>query len=390
MSPPDAREIHKFIRLGLCTRWDATGIEGLRAEAGHASWNWRDFTWEARAQRVAPLLYLTLQDRHILPREVESAFREDYLFTAQRNLLLLHELAAVARHLGDNRIDCIALKGAALAQAVYHNPALRPMIDLDLLVRRDSVPRALDLLQNAGYMAHAREPQPGTGVTYENQLTLIKPGHMRTVLELHWGLLDSPYYQRSISAEWLWETACPLQIHDASALMLGPTAQLMHLCAHLCLHHRGDELLWLCDINELVHAYHDEVDWDEIVARSQSWELTLALSAILQRVAHEWAAPVPPRVLEALLRAPASSRQLKVFGWMTARRPPAAIRLWGDLASMSDWRAQLHFAYANLFPSRTYMRRRYTISHPLLVPLAYPYRWFIGLRDILRGPISSS
>jgi hypothetical protein len=47
---------------------------------------------------------------------------------------------------------------------------------------------------------------------------------------------------------------------------------------------------------------------------------------------------------------------------------------------MPGWRQRVRFARTNLFPSAAYMRQRYQIKHPLLLPLYYPYRWLRGLR----------
>ena len=47
--------------------------------------------------------------------------------------------------------------------------------------------------------------------------------------------------------------------------------------------------------------------------------------------------------------------------------------------SMPDWRQRLHFARANVFPSADYMRQRYGVRHPLLLPIYYPWRWLRGL-----------
>ena len=48
---------------------------------------------------------------------------------------------------------------------------------------------------------------------------------------------------------------------------------------------------------------------------------------------------------------------------------------------LSRWSERLGYAWTHLFPSAAYMRQRYDIPHPLLLPLYYPYRWFRGLRS---------
>jgi hypothetical protein len=83
--------------------------------------------------------------------------------------------------------------------------------------------------------------------------------------------------------------------------------------------------------------------------------------------------------LQRLQALQPSPREARVFGWLTEPDRSVARRLWVDLASLPSWSRRLAFAWINLFPSAAYMRHRYGIRHPLLVPLYYPYRWLRAL-----------
>ena len=50
-----------------------------------------------------------------------------------------------------DNIPAIVLKGAALIALVYERAALRPMLDVDLFVRRDDFARAGELFHAAGF-----------------------------------------------------------------------------------------------------------------------------------------------------------------------------------------------------------------------------------------------
>src|SRR5206468_4850779 len=50
-------------------------------------------------------------------------------------------------------IDALAYKGPALAMRAYGELGMRAFVDLDLLVRPDDVPRAIEALSAAGYAA---------------------------------------------------------------------------------------------------------------------------------------------------------------------------------------------------------------------------------------------
>jgi hypothetical protein len=61
------------------------------------------------------------------------------LYSALRNMRRCHELSKVLRILQNDGIPVIVLKGAALAEVVYGNIALRSMSDVDLLVKKGSI-----------------------------------------------------------------------------------------------------------------------------------------------------------------------------------------------------------------------------------------------------------
>lgn len=93
--------------------------------------------------------------------------------------------------------------------------------------------------------------------------------------------------------------------------------------------------------------------------------------------------PVPLATLERLRALQPSAAEITVFRRLTSRERPVAQRFWTDLSGMGGWRARLDYAASALFPSPAYMRRRYGVRHPHLLPLYYPYRWWVGLRGLI-------
>jgi hypothetical protein len=152
------------------------------------------------------------------------------------------------------------------------------------------------------------------------------------------------------------------------------------------LQHSGEgelRLLWLHDVAEVIAFYQEQIDWDQVLARARAYDLVLPVQQILTRVGHEWHAPIPPAVLERLRALRPSRDEERVFAWLTSAHRSAQ-RFWVDLAGMPGWGPRLRFAWCIFFPSAGYMQRCYRIPHRFLVPLYYPYRWFLGLRDTLR------
>lgn len=369
-----------FLRACLCLRRDGSASARDAVDVGAHAWDghWAALERVVEAERVGPLMHHTLRAAGIgLP--LAEALQQSYHLTALRNLLLLRELGACLRELAAAGVPVIVLKGAALIETVYDNPSLRPMGDADLLVARHDLATAQRALTGLGYTLASLETHPGAVSEYENELTFRKPGRQDTWIDVHWSLFDSPYYQGRVTMDWFWDTARPASIADVPSQVLGPEALLLHLCGHLTLHHQATGLLWWNDIAEVLERERDAIDWPALLSRTCEYGLLLPLRTVLARVATEWQAPVPPAVLEALHAQSASPTEQRVFEELNAGQRTARDRFLSDLNSMAGWRQRLRFARTSLFPSPSYMRRRYRIRHPLWLPFYYPYRWLRGL-----------
>src|SRR5437867_1925845 len=126
--------IQKFLRLCLTAPRDSTALSTTRQVALQNNLDWQVVIQKARAQRIGPLLYYALRGQDFVPSYLADALRADYEHTARRNLFLFAELTRALHCLGEQQVPVIVLKGAALAQMLYGNSALRPLRDLDLLV----------------------------------------------------------------------------------------------------------------------------------------------------------------------------------------------------------------------------------------------------------------
>lgn len=345
------------------------------------------FDWEAigalaAAERIGPLLYEGSRHTDVLPTWLIDQFRAVYLETAAHNLLRLRELSALLTVLSGRGLQVIVLKGMALVERIYGNPALRPMLDVDLLVRRENVGPALDALASVGYRSSKPEMTPGVTLAYENELSLSKPERPDWRLELHWGLFDSPFHQRRIAEESLWDTAELAIFEGAPAHVLSPELMLLHLCGHLVLHHAGRGMLWKADVAEVVYREQKRLDWNIVLARAAALHLVMPLQAVLPATAGDWGAPVPPEVLARLAALSPDAGEMRAFDSLTAGYRPAGRRLLDDLRALPGGRARAAFLYHNLFPSAAYMDERYGIRHRVLRPFYYLYRWVRGLAGL--------
>jgi hypothetical protein len=367
-----------FLRCALTATRCPDALAAARAAAAGVE-DGEGFRVLIERERVGPLLHSVLSAPPCLSEVTRAALREAYRATAMRNLALLHELGGSLERLAAAGIDAIVLKGAAVLLPLYGGLAMRPMADLDILIRAQDRPRAQRLLLESGFRLSRLETHAGLISAHENELALTKPGAVTIDLDVHWSLFDSPFYQRQLTIDWFWQGARVQELGGGvSAHTLAPEALLLHLCAHLMLHHRGAGVLWWNDIAQLVHVEGARIDWNAVIDRSVANQLLLPVRGVLTRLAADWRVPIPDAVMRRLVAATPSAAEADLFTRLSGETSPLQ-RFWVDLRDM-DWPARLHYARSMVLPSPAFMRDRFAIRHAWLVPFYYPYRWLRALR----------
>jgi hypothetical protein len=282
--------------LRHCLSMAADEARAVRLEQLSAA-DWDGVLRQSAKHGVTPLLYQRLKtlgpDANV-PAGVMKGLRETYLYSAAANMRLYHALAKVLMVLRDDDIPVIVLKGAHLAQVVYGNTALRPMGDVDLLIRATDLSRVEGKLQEIGY-SPATHSEPGMGHIMSHHLTLVKPGTVP--VEMHWTIV----YLDRIDLDELWKRARPATIAGVEALVLSPEHLLLHLCLHVAFTHQFDFGLGpFCDISETLRHYRDQMNWEQVRLCALQWGVSKCVYLTLYLARELMEAAVPEEMLKAL------------------------------------------------------------------------------------------
>ncbi len=249
---------------------------------------------------VTPLLYKrlrTLSPGTTIPAGIVQRLREAYLHSSARSMSLYHEISKVLTVLQNDGIPVIVLKGAHLAEVVYGNTALRPMSDVDLLVKRADLSRVEEKLLEIGY---APDEKNSTQFAQDcSHYTYMLP-EKDLLLEVHWDIqgLNSPF---NINVSGLWERARPAMIAGVEALVLSPEDLLLYLCLHTSFRHLFDVgLMPFCDISETIRHYRGEIGWEQVQYRARQWGASNCVYLTLLLTKKLFGAAVPDEVLQGL------------------------------------------------------------------------------------------
>jgi len=336
----------------------------------------------AQAEGVGPLLYWHLRNQNWppgIPTDVAAGLRGQYYRTLGHNTLLFQELERILEAFEQaetcpepgRRIPVVLLKGVALAQMVYENIGLRPMSDLDLLVRRADLEHAAALAQKLGYWEDAVELRPGLNwdLMLGHHIHLCNEQHAN--LELHWRLIAGADDWRSPPPEWVW--AQTEHLNQKLYHTLNTHAHILYISAHQALQHglADARLIWFYDVYALLKA-EKTIDWEILIACAQETGWGASLRVVLSGVSMCFDYPVPEIVIQEL-RATASRDETLVQQKASNRllRTESAWQVVSALKGISKLRLLL----AYLFPSPARMRYRYNPRPAWLWPLYYLYRW---------------
>lgn len=267
--------------LATCTSLEP-GPEALSA-IGRASrdiGDWNGLLEEAELQGMVPLLHRALKTAGV---SLEGGTR-----LKMQGMVLRHRLVNQVRHqvlvevlekAGEAGLQPVLVKGAALADLLYPDQALRPMRDIDLLLSAEQLQPMQQLLLEMGFA----ETHPSELFKHHRHLpTLTKTVEGFEIgvevhhslfswgVGQHWGGMDdliSPLHEYNLPGSSL------------TARSLGPEDMLVQLCSHF--NRSGGEyeplrMLWAADLLAFLSTFSERVDWQLLKRRQPLVLSTLA------------------------------------------------------------------------------------------------------------------
>ena len=351
--------------------------------ASAESLDWEYLLRAADRQGVAPLLHDWLTRHRGLAAPASSADRLYHAYWANhfRNRLLLSELTLLADAAAGAGIPFMPLKGAILALDYYPTPALRPMSDLDLLVRAADLEGMGRLLAGLGYREVDRPPSSVEDrwldrASQENQWVASRHG-LSVLVEYRAEPMEPAVAQladldRTFSAALgqhaaaIWTRAQPAP----AGLRMSPEDLLLHVAAHLAARHADFRLIWLHDVARIVTRHAADFDWKYVCASAVRLRVAGPVRAALQAAARWIDAPVPVADLERRLDSPGRSAMATVQRWEYRRLAehvaglgtadltaggPSVWRLGAAFARLHGWGPCLRGLRWAAFPSREFL-----------------------------------
>jgi hypothetical protein len=181
-------------------------------------------------------------------------------------------------------VDALPLKGPVLGARLYGDPTLRVSNDLDLMVAREQVPAATDVLNGLGYQNSEAQQR------WKHLYHLTFHRRDSPPVELHFRLIGD--LGVLIPSEEFLARAQPYQTDGGpSCRVLSAEDELLFLVLHAAGHRLG-RLAWLYDVKTLLDARPD-LDWQVVADRAEKYRVGRAFGFAMRQIARRMEITLP-------------------------------------------------------------------------------------------------
>jgi hypothetical protein len=354
-------------------------------EAKKKGINWNSFLEKARENGVSAIVSLRLNEinNHFpkIPSNISEELKKDYYLNSAKNALIFEELRKVLKAFKESGLPAIVLKGAALASTVYENLALRPMTDVDLLVKKEDLLLADERLKLLGYMPSDRSANDmNFSSSYLTSLDYRNSFQNSPSFHIHWHFVNSTVpnesYIHHVKMENIWRDTEKADIAGVETLVMAPHHLIIHLSEHaLRVSHSANKLCFFCDVNEAVHFYGSKLDWNKLVDESFKFHLNRMVYLSLHFTSQFLGTGIPEDVLLKLKPERLSLGERIFMRSVLNNRRFAGLSYLVHLAMNKGLARKAKFLWRTLFPPREILAQRNYCTPEKISALHYVRRF---------------
>ena len=317
----------------------------------------------ALKSRTAGLFLQAIQELSLnIDADHERMLQLQATHAAGENLGAVRTFATLASRLNEAHLPFLVLKGAALNLSTYDGPELRPMTDIDILVRPADVSAADQLLMSAGCRAGRPLVRRDFFPRYYYEREYEIPGPPRCRLEVHAHLFRPLRYMQTVPVDGMWDDPIRAKMDSVDVLHPSHENMVIHLAAHSTIH-GNVRLLWLYDIFRFVQAHADRIDWRKVQEKATAWSLSLAVQRALSETADLFDdVKLRDRVAEFSCHAAWQDRLVLAQAPRDSTHPLVHVAV--NMLTAPGVRFRLGYLWAMMFPDRDHMGGVYPWRHP--------------------------
>ncbi len=272
---PDTTD-ERLLRLLLCDKSELLQLWG----------EWKRVvpfdTIDYATMSLLPLLYMRLREEGIqdpLVSKIEGLYR----LTWVKNQLLLKEVVPILAAFQKEGIGALLLKGAALFLAVYKNPGVRFVADVDVFVADANLQKAAAILRAHGWHSTHLPTNISETDTYLDAARDFSFTKGDACIDVHanlfykdeyltsWELLRTVRTRHPMTYAALFAEARTVTLQGMEVHVPSPEDLLIHVVAHGAGMNTLKPMRWVVDTAAIIE--NAEVNWQRVLERTVQFEL---------------------------------------------------------------------------------------------------------------------
>lgn len=250
------------------------------------------------------------ENRYLLKVKEIEGLKNSYYYSLFYTSILWQEFMEINEVFNNTHIKCVPLKGIGLiAEGLYSDKMyLRPMCDIDLLVRKEDFNRVEKILGDLGYKKalHGLEESYWKKKNYHLAFRKVRGGNVPLSVEVHWAL---DYKRNKFILPRLWGRTRKRVVENKNVHLLSPEDTLFSLALHQRRFGKVFCLKNICDAALILSRYSNKFDWVYVVEEALSGGMCTTLYFLLAKVKLLLEGNVPDWV-EKSLNIPKYKRRL--------------------------------------------------------------------------------
>lgn len=330
-----------FLLLSCRPQIDADGDAHLK-NLVNPPLDWPFILWRAETYQTLPLIGYHLQRLELgdaVPEWVRVYVSNWSAVSQARSVEQFRQLGEIINLLQGLGIDYFLFKGAVLAVSLYPDPLLRPMQDLDIMIRPRDAWKVQKAIYRIGYRHGVFNPEDGkfthlfrkiTRRSLQNKYALHSVTKTTRVIApcpsqqipFSWrkrqiksfvhedGTMTIPIFvdfhvnlATGMDEADVWRGAVTRSLLGEDVTAQSPTALLWFSAARLyyeAFQHATLKLQMFGDIDGLLRTFEDAINWAELITVAKKYEFDAALYFVLEQARRLNHSPVPKNVTSLL------------------------------------------------------------------------------------------
>ncbi|MFD1359120.1 nucleotidyltransferase family protein [Fictibacillus halophilus] len=219
---------------------------------------------------------------HQTPDFFQIKLQEIYTDTLYKNIFIKNQTLQILNEFEKRGIEVIPIKGPLFTEKYFGDLGARYSSDIDLLVRKEDVNRAVECIKQLGFRTEKEEIEQHFHCGFYKEIT---NSPCPLAVELHWDLVKEDTSNMDLRAFWGEAVRFQSTYHYVKEL------SDYHAFYMICLHgwrHNLDSLKYYLDIIQMINVLSFSLDFSRLIKEAEKHQTKKRLIRTLSNVYNQY------------------------------------------------------------------------------------------------------